>query len=157
MTSNVVLEEEEAHDHLIRLEQYVCDGFIKKEHVIAVYFDLEKAYDTTWKYGILRDLHKMGFRCNLPIFTSRFLSNRRFGVQIGNTMSNVYTQEQGVPQGSIVSVTLFMIKINSIVKVIAPNLLCSLYVYVDDVCICYRGKNMNIIERQLQLCTGASQ
>jgi hypothetical protein len=29
---------------------------------LYVFFDLEKAYDTTWKYGILRDLHDMGLR-----------------------------------------------------------------------------------------------
>lgn len=42
-------------------------------------------------------------------------------------MSNFHAQEQGVPQGSILSVILFMIKINNIVNVIEPNILCSLY------------------------------
>ena len=32
--------------------------FIKKEYVVAVFFYLEKAYDTTWRYGILKDIHK---------------------------------------------------------------------------------------------------
>ncbi|KAL2092870.1 hypothetical protein ACEWY4_012668 [Coilia grayii] len=86
-------------DHLIRLEAYIRDGFVRKEHVIAVFFDLEKAYDTTWKYGILRDLHYMGFRGRLPIFISNFLSNRFFQVQLGITFSTPYLQEQGVPQG----------------------------------------------------------
>ena len=48
----------------------------------------------------------------------------------------------GVPQGSILSVTLFRIKINNIVKSINPGVDCSLY--VDDFVICYRSKNMNI-------------
>ena len=55
----------------------------------------------------------------------------------------------GVPQGSILAVTCFIMKINSIVKAIQANMTCSLY--VDDFLICYRGKNMNVIERQLQL------
>jgi hypothetical protein len=59
-------------------------------------------------------------------------------------------QEMGVPQGCILSVTLFSIKINSLAKVLNDNIEGSLY--VDDFLICYRGKNMNIIERQLQLC-----
>ena len=59
-------------------------------------------------------------------------------------------QEMGVPQGSILSVTLFSIKINSLAKVLNDNIEGSLY--VDDFLICYRGKNMNNIERQLQLC-----
>ena len=54
-----------------------------------------------------------------------------------------------VLQGSILSVTLFSIKINRLAKVLNDNIEGSLY--VDDFVICYRGKNMNIIERQLRL------
>ena len=30
--------------------------------------DLEKAYDTTWKYGILKDLFDMRLKGKLPTF-----------------------------------------------------------------------------------------
>jgi len=75
-------------DQLIRLETYIRDGFIRKEHVVAVFFDLEKAYDTTWRYGILKDLHHMGFRGRLPIFISNFLASRYFKVQVGKIFTN---------------------------------------------------------------------
>ena len=45
-------------DNLVRLETFIRDAFIKKEHVVAVFFNLEKAYDTTWRYDILKDIHK---------------------------------------------------------------------------------------------------
>ena len=38
-------------DHLVRLETFVREAFIKKEHLTAVFFDLEKAYDTIWNYA----------------------------------------------------------------------------------------------------------
>ena len=38
-------------DHLVRFETFIREAFIKKEHVVSVFFDLENAYDTTWKYG----------------------------------------------------------------------------------------------------------
>ena len=41
------------NDHLIRLETFIRDAFVNREHVVSVFFDLEKAYDTTWRYGIL--------------------------------------------------------------------------------------------------------
>ena len=47
-------------DHLIRLETFIGEASIKKEHLVAVFFDLEKAYDTTWKYGIVKDLKNLG-------------------------------------------------------------------------------------------------
>ena len=55
-------------DYLIKLEHFIREGFIRNEHVVAIFFDLEKAYDTTWKHGTLKDLHKMGLRGRLPPF-----------------------------------------------------------------------------------------
>jgi hypothetical protein len=40
-------------DHLVHFETFVQNVIAKKEHV-SIFFDLEKAYDTTWKYGILK-------------------------------------------------------------------------------------------------------
>ena len=37
-------------DHLVHLETFVREAFIKKEHLTVVFFDLEKAYDTTWNH-----------------------------------------------------------------------------------------------------------
>ena len=88
------------NDHLIRLESFIRDAFVKKEHVVAVFFDLEKAYDTTWKHGIMKDLHKLGLKGRLSLFILNFLSDRTFNVRIGNTLSDIFKQKQGVPQGS---------------------------------------------------------
>ena len=106
-------------------------------------------YDTTWRYGILKDLHEAGLRGNLPLFIQNFLKDRSFKVRIGSTLSDKHIQENGVPQGSILSVTLFNLKINNIVKDLSPGIEKSLY--VDDFVISFRSKNMSTIERQLQL------
>jgi potassium voltage-gated channel Eag-related subfamily H protein 8 len=37
-------------DHLVKLESFIRDDFINKEHAVSIFFDLEKAYDTTWRY-----------------------------------------------------------------------------------------------------------
>ena len=142
-------------DHLVRLETFVREAFIKKKHLTAVFFDLEKAYDTTWKYGIMRDLNDFGLKGRLPNFIDNFLSNRCFKVRVGTTLSDLQGQEEGVPQGSILSVTLFSIKINNIVKSLNPGVDCSLY--VDDFLICYRSKHIHTIERQLQQCLNKIQ
>ena len=69
-------------------------------------------------------------------------------VRVGSSLSDYYDQEQGVPQGGVLSTTFFSIKINDIVKCLGNLTDCSLY--VDDFCICYRSKSMATIERQLQ-------
>ena len=95
---------------------------------MSIFFDLEKAYDTTWKYGILKDLFDMGLKGKLFIFISNFLSDREFNVRVNSTYSDIQEQEIGVPQGSILSVTLLGIQINSLAKVLNDNIEGSLYV-----------------------------
>ena len=51
-------------------------GFVKNQHTVGVFFDLEKAYDTTWKGGIMKDLHEMGLKGRLPLFIDNFLKGR---------------------------------------------------------------------------------
>jgi len=67
-------------DQLIRLESYICEAFVRRENVVSVFFDLEIAYDTTWKYGILCDLHEASIGGRLPDFISKFLNERCFRV-----------------------------------------------------------------------------
>ena len=77
-------------DHLVRFDSYICNAFAKKEHVLAIFFDLEKANDTTWKHVILSDLYDLGFRGHLPSFIDGFQSHRLFQVRAGSTLSDTY-------------------------------------------------------------------
>ena len=85
----------------------------KKTTFLPFFSDLEKAYDTSWKHGILSDLYDLDFRGHLPTFIDGFLSHRPFQVRAGSTLSDAYEQEMGVPQGSILSLVLFSLKINN--------------------------------------------
>ena len=109
-------------DNLITLKTSIRDSFVDRKHLVSIFFYLEKAYDTTWKHGILLNLYKTD--------SMVVLSDRYFNVRVGNTYPDPYSQEAGVPHGSILSVTLFSLKINSIVSCLLPDIKCSLY--VDD-------------------------
>ena len=108
--------ERSTNDNLVRLETFIRNAFIKREHVVDVFFELEKAYDTPWRYGILKDLHNFGLKGRLPNFIQSFLEDRTIQVRVGSTLSDLYDQEQGVPQGAILSTTLFNVKINDIIN-----------------------------------------
>ncbi|GFW36022.1 putative RNA-directed DNA polymerase from transposon BS [Trichonephila clavipes] len=102
----------------------------------------------SWRYGILNDLYAMDIRGNLPIFIKNFLNHRSFQVRLRSFYSNILIQEQGVPQGSVLSVLLCIIKINSIAHHINQGIQCSLY--VDNVQISYSSKFLNVAERHIQ-------
>ena len=111
---------------------------------MSVFFDLEKAYVTTWKYRIMKDLHDMDLRGCFPLFIKNLLSGRKFRVRVGTSLSDFYDQEMGVPQGSILSVTLFIVKINSITSCIRNGVDKSLF--IDDFGVSYRSKSMQAIK-----------
>ena len=68
---------------------------------------------------------------------------------MGTSLSDFYDQEMGVPQGSILSVTLFIVKINSITRCIRNG--GEKYLFVNDFGVSYRSKHMQAMKRQLQL------
>ena len=76
-------------------------------------------------------------------FIDGFLSKRKFKVHIDSTLSDVKNQEEYIPQGSILSLTPFNIKINNVIKEL-PSGIGSLY--IDDLMICFKSKCIYTIE-----------
>ena len=68
--------ERSTNDYLIRLETFMRDAFVKKEHVVAVFLTWKKLM-TTWKYGILRDLHELEVKGRLANVLESSLQNNR--------------------------------------------------------------------------------
>ena len=134
----------------MRLESFIRDAFLNKPEVVSIFIDSDKAYDTTWKYGILKDLQEAGLQGRMPAFISKFLENRNFRIRLVSTLSDPFEQEMGVPQGSVLSVTLFSLKINSLAKVLSKDAERNLY--VADFLISYRAKTTKTCGRQLQDC-----
>ncbi|GBO10302.1 putative RNA-directed DNA polymerase from transposon BS [Araneus ventricosus] len=85
-------------DNLLALETDIRLSFLQRKHLVAIFFDIEKAYDRTWRYGILKDLYDLGLRGNLPIFIKNFLQVRKFRVKVESEFSDFFIQEEGVPQ-----------------------------------------------------------
>ena len=81
-------------------------------------------------------------------FFSNFLHEREFCCIVGNTTSNYHYLENDVPQGSVISVTLFLLAIDDILN----N--CHKYVkallYADDLIIYCSGKKVSTIANKIQ-------
>ena len=103
----------------------------------------------------MQQLHKFGLRGELPLLINNFLSDRKFRVRVGITLSEEYEQEMGVPQGGVLSCTLFNIAINTVVEVIRG--LVSYSLYVDDKRIAYAGTDPTICKKRLQDVLNALQ
>ena len=137
-------------DHIVSLDTAVRQSFASKQHTFAVLFDIEKAYDTAWRHAILDKLRNAGIRGHMGYFLANFIRERSYRVRIGSTLSNSFIQESGVPQGSVLSVTLFGVLINDICCSLPPNVRRSLF--VDDFAIWVSSSTSLSAQRQLQLC-----
>ena len=55
-------------DVLVRLKTEIRNAFITGKSLIAIFFDTEKTYDTTWRRGILENLHMHNIKGRLSKF-----------------------------------------------------------------------------------------
>ena len=53
-------------DLLVKHETKIRSSYAHEQISISVFFDLKKAYATAWKYGIMKDLYRIGLRGRLP-------------------------------------------------------------------------------------------
>lgn len=90
-------------DLLVKLHQQISDGFINGQFTVLISFDLEKAFDRIWRYKIIEILQQYNIKGNLAKFIEQFLNQRTFQVRLNDILSPVKTQENGTPQGSVIT------------------------------------------------------
>jgi retron-type reverse transcriptase len=73
----------------------------------AVFFDIEKAFDTAWHSGLLYKLSKLNFSTWIIKLISSFLLQQKFRVSVEGEISTPRCMQAGVPQGSVLSRTLY--------------------------------------------------
>ncbi|GBL79490.1 hypothetical protein AVEN_92646-1 [Araneus ventricosus] len=49
-------------DNLLKLETAIREAFVRKTHLVSTFFDIEKAYDSTWRHVRLSFTPTFGFR-----------------------------------------------------------------------------------------------
>lgn len=135
-------------DNIAYLTDEVQKSFIEQKQTVAIFIDIKKAYDTIKTDVIIDSLLKMGFKGKLVKYIQNFLTDRTFNLQLGGIKSDMGRMRKGIPQGSVISCTLFNIVFNEILNSIdGPIKYCA---YADDLVIFSKGKTTKAIEASLQ-------
>ena len=92
--------------------------------------DIAGAFDWVSHAGLLHKVASMGIAGQLLTWLSDYLSGRRLQVVVGGKHSATFPTCAGVPQGSILGPTLFLLYINDAECCISPDT--RLAVYADD-------------------------
>ena len=100
-------------DAQIYLENYIQISLRKQKVLLIVFFDIQKAFDSSSHTSILFNLLHKGIKGKMFKWLHDFLSNRTFRVRIGRDYSDDFNINSGVPQGAVLSPLLFAILLSN--------------------------------------------
>lgn len=95
-------------DQIHRITDLIEKVFEQKQICSAVFLDVAQAFDKVWHAGLLYKLNKFLPKSFVNLLSS-YLSDRVFRVRQDNEYSELKDISAGVPQGSILGPTLYLI------------------------------------------------
>ena len=115
----------------------------------AVTLDISKAFYRVWHAGLLHKLKSYGISDQIFDLISSFLSNRRLQVVLDGESSQEYPVNVGVPQGSILGPTLFLLYINGL----PDDVICDIAICADDTTLYSKCDWASDLWQQLELAS----
>ena len=110
---------------------------------------IARAFNRVWHAGLLHKLKSYGISGQIFGLISSFLSNRQLRVVLDGNSSQEYPVNAGVPQGSILDPTLFLLYINDL----PDDVICNIAIYADDTTLYSKCDQASDLWQQLELAS----
>ena len=140
----------QTNDQLFRLINDGRTAFNKREKLGALFIDIEKAFDKVWHNGLLFKLDRASIPNYLGKWIQNYLSQRTFRVRANGSHSTHRAIETGVPQGSVLGPTLFLIFFNDIIKENPSLHEPRIALFADDKAAWVASRSLKTIKDKLQ-------
>ncbi|KAJ8721571.1 hypothetical protein PYW07_002346 [Mythimna separata] len=132
---------------LSKFTDEVNESLNDKNHVILLFIDFSKAFDTLRHDTLLKKLDDTGIRGPLLEWCRDYLRNRKYKVRIDNESSNSIKVTEGTAQGSVLGPLHYLTYVNDMEHVVNH---CSIYQYAHDTCLVAAHKDVNVAAQWLQ-------
>jgi hypothetical protein len=124
---------------IMELTEEITSAFDESKYTLGVFIDLKKAFDTIDHNILLQKLKRYGIRGVANKWIYSYLEERLQYVSVNNTKSTKQTVRCGVPQGSVLGPSLFILYVNDMCK--ASNILKAI-LFADDSNLFLYGHNI---------------
>lgn len=119
-------------DPLIFLDYLINSSIKTRKHISIVSLDFAKAFDKIGIHTILKQLEEWGIGHRVYNYIKNYLTNRKIKVRVDSCYSETRNLYNGIPQGSPLSVVLFLIAYNSLSDLLQSHKDISFISYADD-------------------------
>ena len=136
-------------DLLTLVSVRIVRAFNKSGATQTVALDIPKTFDRVWHAGLLHELNYYGISGQKCDFISSFPNNRRLRVVLDGKSLQENPVNNGVPQGSILGPTLFLLYINDF----PDDRICNIAIYADDTTLYSKCDQASDLWQQLELAS----
>ena len=128
--------------NLLTVSDRIARAFNRSGATRPVTLDICKAFDRVWHVGLLHQLKSYGI--SGQIFGLRWLQ-----VVLDGKSSQEYPVNAGVPEGSILGPTPFLLYINDL----PDDVICNIAIYTDDTTLYSKSNQASDLWQQLELAS----
>lgn len=124
---------------LLCFSDYVNDSLHERKHVVVVFIDFRRAFETLDHVGLIQAMSECGVRGPISEFFKTYHTGRQLQVLIAGTTGSLEKTEFGVPTGSVYGPLGYVMHVNSLCNVVEK---CRMYMYADDTCLIYADSDL---------------